>query len=279
MIRTLRLRLTLFLRFAYLFIIKQIEEYNMKFICAKNTEEAGHIAAEIMAEVIKERPDAVIGLATGSTPLDMYRALIDMYLSGELSFARVRSVNLDEYVGLSPTHTQSYARFMRENLFNLVDIPEENTYIPSGISDNPREECLRYDRLLDLLGRVDIQLLGIGNNGHIAFNEPDDCYPRDTTLVTLSESTVRANSRFFDSPDLVPRQAISMGIGRILRAKRILLLATGEGKAEILERSLFGKITPTVPASILQFYQGELTVVTDPAAFSKIRALHPEVMG
>ena len=250
----------------------------IKFICTKTEEEAGLRAAEIMAEVIRENPTALIGLATGSTPQGMYSELIRMYRSGYLSFRNVISVNLDEYVGLAPTHSQSYSDFMAKNLFDHIDIRRENTHIPSGISADPEDECERYNRLLDRLGGVDIQLLGIGHNGHIAFNEPDTHFPKDTTLVRLTDSTINANSRFFDSPNEVPRQAISMGIGRILRARRILLLATGEGKANILERALFGKITPDVPASILQFYQGELTVCGDRAAFSRILELHPDVI-
>ena len=248
----------------------------LKFICAENESEASAIAAKIMAEVIKENPTALIGLATGSTPLGMYAELIRMCRIGELSFASVKSVNLDEYVGLPPTHSQSYADFMAKNLFDHIDIKHENTHLPSGTAD-PGRECKRYDRLLDRLGRVDIQLLGIGHNGHIAFNEPDSHFPKDTTLVRLTDSTIDANSRFFNSTDEVPKSAISMGIGRILRSKRILLLALGEGKAEILERALFGRITPEVPASILQFYQGELTVCGDIAAFSKIKELHSDV--
>ena len=250
----------------------------IKFIEAENAREAGRRAAEIMAEVIKSRPNALIGLATGSTPLDMYDSLAQMYGQGELSFTEVRSVNLDEYVGLPPTHDQSYAYFMRRNLFDRIDIKEENVHIPSGISSDSALECERYDRLLERLGRVDIQLLGIGHNGHIAFNEPDSYFPKDTTLVSLTDSTVSANSRFFDSPRDVPRQAISMGIGRILRAKKILLLATGLSKADILEKALFGRVTPSVPASILQFYQGELVVCGDKEAFSVIRERHPNYL-
>lgn len=249
----------------------------IRFICAEDEREAGVKAAEIMAEVISNRPNAVIGLATGSTPLNMYSELVKKYRSGHLSFKNVKSVNLDEYVGLPPTHSQSYCRFMKENLFDHIDIKTENTHIPSGTSPDPTAECKRYDSLLDSIGRVDIQLLGIGHNGHIAFNEPDLHFPKDTTLVSLSDSTVRANSRFFTSESEVPRQAISMGIGRILRARRILLLATGQGKADILEKALFGKITPEIPASILQFYQGELTVIADKTAFSIIKEKHPTV--
>lgn len=250
----------------------------IRFICCENDREAGRRAAEIMAEVIRSRPDALIGLATGSTPLNMYASLAEMYSSGELSFKRVRSVNLDEYVGLCATHDQSYAYFMRKNLFDRIDIDKDNIHIPNGTADDPLEECERYDRLLDRLGRVDIQLLGIGHNGHIAFNEPDSHFPKDTTMVNLTPSTVSANSRFFTSEKEVPRRAISMGIGRILRAKRILLLVTGEPKAQILEKALFGKVTPEVPASILQFYQGELTVCADKAALTEIIRKHPAVL-
>lgn len=249
----------------------------MKFICTETEREAGVCAAEIMADVIKSRPDAIIGLATGSTPLNMYSELVRMYREGLLSFKRVKSVNLDEYVGLAPTHSQSYAYFMAKNLFDSIDISPENTHLPSGTATDPCLECERYNRLLDRIGRVDIQLLGIGHNGHIAFNEPDTHFPKDTTLVSLTDSTVSANSRFFESMESVPKQAISMGIGRILRAKRILLIATGRAKADILEKALFGKITPQIPASILQFYQGELTVVCDSEAFSTIKANHPDL--
>ncbi len=250
----------------------------IKFICTEDQDRAGVIAAEIMARVINKRPAALIGLATGSTPLPMYSELVRMYKSGSLSFENVTSVNLDEYVGLTPTHNQSYAHFMWENLFRQINIKPTNIHIPDGIAEDPDEECKKYDRLLEKLGRVDIQLLGIGHNGHLAFNEPGNHFPKDTTLVRLTDSTVNANSRFFDSPDDVPKQAISMGIGRILRAKRILLLATGQGKADILEKALFGEVTPAVPASILQFYQGEITVVADKDAFSIIAQKHPNVI-
>lgn len=248
----------------------------IRFISKNTEQEVGATAATIMAEVIRHRPTALIGLATGSSPLNMYSALADMYRRGELSFSSVRAVNLDEYVGLSSDHPQSYAYFMRKNLFSHIDIKEQNCHIPVGTAD-PAAECERYDRLLDKLGRVDIQLLGLGHNGHIAFNEPDSHFPLDTIAVKLSDSTVNANSRFFSSPKEVPTTAISMGIGRILRAERILLIVTGQSKADILETALFGRITPAVPASILQFYQGELTVVGDTAAMSVVAEKHPYV--
>ena len=250
----------------------------MRIICAESEREAGNIAAKIIADVIRESPTALLGLATGSTPIPTYEELVKMYCDGLLSFKGVSSVNLDEYVGLPPTNEQSYSYFMEKNLFSQIDIQSENVHIPNGISHNPSEECINYDRLLARLGRVDIQLLGIGHNGHIAFNEPDSHFPKDTSLVSLSSSTVEANSRFFSSPDQVPKSAISMGIGPILRAKRILLLATGVSKADVLEKALFGSVTPSVPASILQFYQGELTVVGDTAALSVVIEKHPEAV-
>lgn len=246
----------------------------MKFICEKTEREASLKAAEIIAEVIKEKPTATLGLATGSTPINIYRELIRMYRRGEISFKSVRTVNLDEYVSLSPDHEQSYAYFMRTNLFDKIDVQKENTHIPNGLAVDLREECRRYDGVIESLSGIDVQLLGIGHNGHIAFNEPSESFSKTTGLVELSDSTVKANSRFFPSPSEVPTWALSMGIGSILKAKRIILAAFGEGKAEILEKALFGAVTPTVPASILQFYSGELTIVTNEAAFSVIKEKH-----
>ena len=246
----------------------------MKFICESCQREASVKAAEIIATVVKEKPNAILGLATGSSPLDIYRELIKMYRRDEISFKKVITVNLDEYVGLSSDHEQSYAHFMRSSLFDKIDIKRENTHIPNGIALDLKAECRRYDALLDLLGNLDLQLLGIGHNGHIAFNEPADDFSRNTEIVRLSDSTVKANSRFFASKEEVPTWALTMGIGSILKAKRIILAAFGEGKAEILERALYGTVTPKVPATILQFYSGELTVVTDEAAFSVVKKKH-----
>ena len=243
----------------------------MKFICESCQREASVKAAEIIATVIKEKPNATLGLATGSSPLDIYGELIKMYRREEISFNKIKTVNLDEYVGLSANHEQSYAHFMRANFFDKIDIKKENTHIPNGIAFDLKEECRRYDALLDSFGAIDIQLLGIGHNGHIAFNEPSDSFSKSTEIVRLSDSTVKANSRFFDSAEEVPTWALSMGIGSILKAKRIILIAFGDQKAEILEKALYGPITPAVPASILQLYSGDLTVCTDEAAFSKIK--------
>ncbi len=248
----------------------------IKIIYAENAADASRNAAEVMAQVIKNKPDAVLGLATGSSPIGMYKELIKKNEAGEISFKNIRSVNLDEYVGLSPKHDQSYAYFMHDNLFNHVDIKEENTNLPNGLAADPVAECKRYDKVIEDMGGIDIQLLGIGNNGHIGFNEPRDVFSKGTGLVDLTASTIDANSRFFASRDLVPTQALSMGVGQIMSAKKILLIALGKGKAEILEKSLFGDVTPKVPASILQF-AADVVVCADAEALSIIKQKHPDL--
>ena len=240
----------------------------------KNTKEAGVAAANVIAEVIKSSDSPVIGLATGSSPLDTYGALVDMYNKGELSFKGVRSINLDEYYGLTPDHDQSYRYFMNTNLFNHVDIDINNTNVPNGVAEDPVAECERYDKLIEDMGGADVQVIGIGNNGHIAFNEPSDKFTYGTNFVKLTESTINANARFFESRDMVPTHAISMGIGGIMRAKKIILVANGKGKAEILEKSLFGDVTPEVPASILRF-ANDVMVFADFDALSVIEEKHP----
>ncbi len=250
----------------------------IKIIAAKTAEEAGKKAAEVIAGVVSAKPNAVLGLATGSSPLGMYAELIRMCKAGEISFKDVRSVNLDEYVGLSPEHDQSYAYFMRTNLFAHVDIKPENTNLPSGLAADPAAECQRYDEVVASMGGVDVQVLGIGNNGHIGFNEPADSFSVGTGLVELTASTIDANSRFFASRELVPTKALSMGVGQIMAADKILLIALGKGKAEILEKALFGEVTPRVPASILRFFKGEVIVCADEAALSVIAEKHPEAI-
>ena len=243
----------------------------IKFICGKNEREVSRQAAKIISRVIKTKPTATIGLATGSSPINTYEELIKMYRTGEISFNKVKSVNLDEYVGLSPVHEQSYAYFMWENFFKHIDINPQSTYIPSGISDDIDAECKRYDQIIASTGGIDIQILGIGHNGHIGFNEPSTCFSKSTSAVNLTDSTISANSRFFDSQQSVPTRAITMGIGQIMQAKRLVLLAFGKGKAEILKKALLGPVTPAIPASILQFFKGELTVCADTAALSLIK--------
>lgn len=246
----------------------------IKIICGKTEKEASLAAANVMADVVKSNPSAVIGLATGSSPINMYKELIRMCAAGEISFKNVKSVNLDEYVGLSPEHNQSYAYFMNENLFRHIDIDKANTNLPSGLAADPAAECKRYDGVIASMGGVDIQLLGIGNNGHIGFNEPDDHFSKTTILVELTESTIDANSRFFASRDLVPTKAVSMGIGQIMAAKKVLLVAFGKGKADILEKAVFGPVTPSVPASILQFFKGDVIICADEDALSVIKEKH-----
>ncbi len=250
----------------------------IKIYSAKTDKESGVFAAGVLADVIKSKPDAVMGLATGSSPLNMYKELIRMCSRGEISFKDVKSVNLDEYVGLAPDHDQSYAYFMNENLFNHIDIDKAKTNLPDGLAPNPAEECKRYDGVVASMGGIDIQVLGIGNNGHIGFNEPSDHFAETSILVELTDSTIDANARFFASRDLVPTKAISMGIGQIMSAKKILLLAYGKGKAEILEKALFGPVTPLVQASILQTFDGEVIVCADEDALSVIKEKHPDVI-
>lgn len=241
----------------------------MKIICVKDKNEAGKLAAEMITKLIKEKGSAVLGLATGSSPESTYDHLIEAYARGEVSFANVETVNLDEYVGLSESHPQSYRHFMNEKLFSKVDIRPENTHLPNGTSEDILAECKRYNRLIDSLAPFDIQLLGIGHNGHIGFNEPSDSFPSLTHLTDLTEETIEANSRFFAAKSDVPKQAITMGIDQIMSAKNIILLAFGEGKSEILRAALTGEITPQIPASILQKHES-LTVIADESALAKI---------
>ena len=250
----------------------------IKIIYGKTALDAGKNGADVITNLLKSKPDAVLGLATGSSPIGMYKELIARCEQGEISFKDVKSVNLDEYVGLAPTHDQSYSYFMHDNLFNHVDIKEENTNLPSGICADPVAECARYDAVVASMGGVDLQVLGIGNNGHIGFNEPAQSFSKGTGLVKLTDSTIDANARFFEKREDVPTHALSMGVGQIMEAKSVLLLAMGKGKAEILEKSLFGDVTPMVPASILQFFKGDVYVCADEDALSVIMEKHPEAV-
>ena len=250
----------------------------IKILYGKCAGCASKKAADVITDLLKNKPDAVLGLATGSSPINMYKELIARCEAGEISFKNVKSVNLDEYVGLSADHDQSYAYFMSHNLFNHVDIDKANTNLPNGLAKDPVAECKRYDDVVASMGGVDIQVLGIGNNGHIGFNEPSDVFSKGTGLVDLTDSTIDANARFFEKREDVPTQALSMGVGQIMNADKILLLAFGKGKAEILEKSLFGDVTPEVPASILQFFKGEVIVCADEDALSIILEKHPEAV-
>ena len=249
----------------------------IKIIYGKTYEDASRNAANVMADVIKRKPNAVLGLATGSSPVGMYKELIAKCNSGEISFADVRTVNLDEYVGLAPTHDQSYSYFMHDNLFNHVNIKEENVHLPDGLAADPAAERARYDAVIASMGGIDMQLLGIGNNGHIGFNEPADAFSKGTVLVDLTDSTIDANSRFFEKRSDVPTQAFTMGVGQILSADSIVMVAMGKGKAQILCDALFGDITPRVPASALQLFKGDVFVCADEEALSVIAEEHPEI--
>lgn len=241
----------------------------MKLIKAKNPAEAGQMAADIFEEIMTANPECVLGLATGSTPLPLYRELIEREKAGKLSFAKVHSANLDEYKGLSGDHPQSYRYFMNTNLFNHVSIDPANTIVPDGLATDAEAMCAEYEKKIEAMGGVDIQLLGIGHDGHIGFNEPCDEFPTVTHEVVLEQMTREANKRFFDSIDEVPTAAYTMGIGTVMRARKVLLIATGKDKAEIVKKSFFGPVTPQVPASILQFHP-DVTVIVDEDAASLI---------
>lgn len=240
----------------------------MQIIKAKDYDQMSRQAANVIAAQLILRPDSILGLATGSSPIGTYRELIARYERGELDFSRVHTVNLDEYVGLDANHEQSYARFMRENLFDHVNIDPASTNIPDGTNADAEAECARYDALIRAFGGVDLQLLGLGPNGHIGFNEPDDAFAKGTHRVALTDATIQANKRFFASEAEVPRFAYTMGIRDIMQAKRVVLVVSGEGKADIVREAFFGPVTPRVPASILQLHRN-FTLVADEAALSK----------
>ena len=243
----------------------------MRIYRAKDYEEMSRKAAGIVSAQIIMKPDCVLGLATGSTPVGLYKQLIEWYRNGDLDFSGVRTVNLDEYKGISRENDQSYYYFMHQNLFDHVNIPAENTHLPDGMEPDSEKECRRYEELIQSMGSVDLQLLGIGHNGHIGFNEPADAFDKLVHCVNLTQSTIEANKRFFASAEEVPRQAYTMGIQTIMRSKKILIIANGEGKADIVRDAFFGPITPMVPASVLQLHN-DVTLVADEAALSKIPA-------
>lgn len=240
----------------------------MKIIRTKDYRDMSRKAANIISAQMILKDDSVLGLATGSTPIGTYDQLIDWYKKGDLDFSQVSSVNLDEYRGLSHTDPQSYYYFMHEHLFKHVNIREEATFVPDGTNPDAEAACAAHEEIIKKLGGIDLQLLGLGNNGHIGFNEPSEAFEKETHCVDLTESTIQANSRFFDSIDQVPTQAYTMGIKSIMMAKKILIVANGEGKADIVARAFWGPVTPDVPASILQMHPN-VTVVCDEAALSK----------
>lgn len=233
----------------------------MKIIDTNDYRDLCRKAANIISAQIILHPESVLGLATGKTPVGVYEQLVDWYNKNDLDFSEVKTVNLDEYCGLGPGDTTSYRHFMNQNFFDRINIKKENTYVPNGLAKDTDAECRRYDELIRSLGGIDLQLLGIGHNGHIGFNEPGMNFEKMTHCIELSERTRQANSPYFPSPECVPRKAVTMGIKAIMQAKQILLIADGESKNEILKNALFGPVTPGVPASILQLHPC-VTVVT-----------------
>lgn len=241
----------------------------MQIYRAKDYEDMSKKAANIIASQVVLKPDCVLGLATGSTPIGAYKNLVEKYEQGDLDFSQVTTVNLDEYKGLPRENDQSYYYFMHDNLFDHVNVKPENTHLPDGTKEDANEECARYEELIRSLGGQDLQLLGLGHNGHIGFNEPDTVFEKTTHCVDLQESTIEANKRFFASADDVPKQAYTMGIGTIMQSKKILVVVSGEDKADTVAKAFFGPVTPEVPASILQFHK-DVILVADEAALSKV---------
>ena len=241
----------------------------MKIIKAKDYNDMSRKAANIISAQVIMKPNCVLRLATGSTPIGTYDQLVEWYNKGDLDFSEVTTVNLDEYKGLPRTNDQSYYYFMHQHLFDRVNIDPERTNVPNGMEPDAEKECGRYEELIRSLGGVDLQLLGIGHNGHIGFNEPGESFDKQVHCVNLTESTIEANKRFFASAEDVPKQAYTMGIKTIMQAKKILIVASGEDKAEIVQKAFFGPITPQVPASVLQLHN-DVTLVADEAALSKL---------
>ncbi|WP_352420280.1 glucosamine-6-phosphate deaminase [Proteiniborus sp.] len=241
----------------------------MRIIVANDYDEMSRKAAHLIASQMILNPESVLGLATGSTPIGTYKELIKLYKDGVIDFSKIKSFNLDEYFELPKDNPQSYDYFMKANLFNHVNIGEEDINIPNGMCENIERECNDYEKKIIEAGGIDLQLLGIGRNSHIGFNEPGEHFETNTHLVQLDEDTIEANSRFFDSVDDVPTKAISMGIGSIMKAKKILLLASGAGKADAIYDTVNGPITPKVPASILQLHP-DVVIIVDKEAASRL---------
>ncbi|MEG1984583.1 MAG: glucosamine-6-phosphate deaminase [Oscillospiraceae bacterium] len=237
----------------------------MRIIKAKDYDGLSSQTANIISSQIILKPESVLGLATGSTPIGAYKILVERFNHGDLDFSAVKSVNLDEYKGLPADNDQSYNYFMHDNLFDHVNIKKENINLPNGLEPDSDKECARYDAVIKSMGGIDLQLLGIGHNGHIGFNEPSDIFDKGTHCVDLQQSTIDANKRFFSSIDDVPRQAYTMGIGTIMNAKCVLIIASGKDKAEIVKKAFFGPITPQVPASVLQMHPNVIVIADEDA--------------
>lgn len=239
----------------------------MRVYCAKDYNHASRVAANIISAQVIMKPDCVLGLATGSTPIGTYEELIRRYEQGDLDFSKVHSINLDEYRGLSPENDQSYRYFMNTHLFDSINIDKKNTYVPDGLEPYKDKACRDYEEIIKVHGGVDLQILGLGHNGHIGFNEPGSTFEKETHCVTLSDTTREANARFFNSMDEVPTEAYTMGIGSIMQAKKIVVIVTGEGKREIVKKAFQGPITPEVQASVLQLHS-DVILVGDEAALA-----------
>ncbi len=239
----------------------------MKLLLCKTYEEISKKAAEIIAELVKSNPDCTLGLATGSTPIGMYSELIKKHQGGELDFSGVTTFNLDEYYPISPKNEQSYRYFMNENLFSKINVDEKNINIPCGDAEDPAKECEEYEKKLADHGAVDIQVLGIGQNGHIGFNEPDEYLFASTHITDLTESTIEANSRFFESKDDVPTKALTMGMGTILGAKKIILLANGKSKHDAIKALLDDRITTDIPATFLKLHSDVILICDEEAYY------------
>lgn len=239
----------------------------MRIYRAKDYNDMSRKAANIISAQVILKPDCVLGLATGSTPIGAYRQLVEWYNKGDLDFSEVTTVNLDEYKGLPRDNDQSYYYFMHENLFKHVNIPEGRSFLPDGTEPDSEKACSKYNDIIHQVGGIDLQLLGLGQNGHIGFNEPDDYFSLETHCVDLTPSTIEANKRFFEKKEDVPRQAYTMGIKTIMQAKKVLLVASGKEKAQALRDAICGPVTPALPASILQYHKN-VYVVADEEALS-----------
>ena len=238
----------------------------MRVIIEKDYEAISRKAAEFVAEIVRNKPDCVLGLATGSTPIGLYKELIRMHKEEGLDFARVTTFNLDEYYGLTPAHDQSYHYFMHDKLFNYINVSPSNINVPSGAAPDVEASCARYEEMIEEAGGIDIQVLGIGSDGHIAFNEPGSSLASSTRLVTLTEETVKDNARFFETEEEVPRFAITMGVGTILETRKCLVLASGAKKAGIIAEAVEGPITSQITASALQMHPDTVVIVDEEAS-------------
>ena len=249
--------------------MKNIKILNMDIYITKDYDEMSQKAAQLLSALVNEKQNPILGLATGGTPVGMYKELIRMNQAGEVDFSKTTTFNLDEYYPIMKENDQSYDYFMRDNLFNHINIDLKNTHIPNGSAEDSEVECEAYDKKVRETGGVDMQVLGIGSNGHIAFNEPSDAFPTKTQKTGLTKSTIEDNARFFDNIEDVPTEAITMGIGTIMNSKSIMLLASGKSKAQVIKETVLGKVTPQVPASILQFHTC-VTMVLDEAAAEEL---------